>query len=230
MIGRAWTQRQPRTGPKAVTLVLVPYNNLERAMTRLQRDLVPSLEHYRTWDFELLVIDNSEQRLEPLAAAVDALPWPSQYVWHDGANRMYGPSLNIAARLAQHPFLIYACTNHGRMHDPRWIQDLILPLWASERVAMTGHPYPSPPASALGFRYSGRCFHIQGGVFAARTATLRSYPYDEGEHAHWGSDIWQSYQLLQEGFELAAVPSVMSVWRKRARRGRWRYVHDESEG
>jgi hypothetical protein len=222
-------QRRGGLGAGAVTIVLVPFNNENRALTRVNRDLVPSLRYYRGWSFELIVVDNSERRLERLAECVNALPWPSRYLWQEGANLMYGPSLNLAAKLAEHPILLYVCTNHGRMVHPRWIQDLVDPLRTRERVAMSGHTYSSPPASAVGLAYEPKQLHVQGGVFAARTEVLRNCPYDETRFAHWSSDIWMSYRLLQEGFELADVRSVMSVWRRRARRGPWRYIHDDSE-
>src|SRR5689334_12889898 len=115
---------------KAATIVLVPYNNPERALRRLHRDIVPSLAYHASWRFELLVIDNSTQRLDGLAGAVGKLAWPSQYLWHEGKNLLYGPALNLAANLAEHPFLVYVCTNHGRMVDPAWLEDLVRPLWA----------------------------------------------------------------------------------------------------
>jgi len=214
---------------KAATIVLVPHNNLERAYRRLSRDIVPSLEHYQDWRFELIVIDNSERRMDQLAEAVAALPWRSQYIWHDGANLLYGPALNLAANLAAHPVLVYACANHGRMIDPGWLEDLVTPFWDDEDVAMTGHRYPSQHPSELGFRDTGQYFHIQGGLLALRTDVIKRYPYDEGRYAHWGSDIWQSYRLMEAGFVLRQVPSVISVWREKAPGGSWKYIHDHFE-
>ena len=107
---------------KAATIVLIPHNDVERTCRRLSRDIVPSLRHYGDWRFELVIIDNSERRMDQLADAVAALPWPSRYIWHDGVNLFYGPALNAAANLAEHPVLLYACANHGRMIDPGWIR------------------------------------------------------------------------------------------------------------
>jgi hypothetical protein len=218
-----------RQAEKACSLVLIAHNDLDRCQRRLTRDLVPSLRHYPDWNFELLVIDNSERRLDALADAVAVLPWKSQYLWHCGANLLYGPSMNLAANLAEHPFLLYACMNHGRMIDPTWIEDLIRPMWHDERVAMCGHRYPSPPPETLGFPDTCEHFHIQGGLLSARAEVIRNYPYDEGPHAHWGSDIWQSYRLMAAGFDLVQVPTVISVWRERAGPGMWKYIHDHAE-
>ena len=214
---------------RSASIVLIPHNDSARASRRVSRDLVPSLERHAGWEFELIVIDNSERQLDALAEAVGRLPWPSQYVWHGGKNLLYGPALNLAATLAEHTVLVYVCAHHGRMLEPSWIEDLVRPFWDDERVAMAGHPYPSPDPTTLGFRDIGPRFHIQGGVLALRTEVVRRYPYDEGEHAHWGSDIWQSYRLLEAGFVLQTVPSVVSVWRQKAPPGHWKYVHDNAE-
>lgn len=214
---------------RACSLVLIAHNDLERCSRRLERDLIPSLRHHADWQLELIVIDNSERRLDGLARTVASLPWKSQYIWHEGANLFYGPSLNLAANLAQHPFLVYACMNHGRMIDPTWMDDLLRPMWEDERVAMSGHRYPSPPSETLGFAQGLEPFHIQGGLFAARAEVIRNHPYDEGQFIHWGSDIWQSYRLQAAGFLLEQVPTVISVWRENAVPGAWKYIHDHSE-
>lgn len=213
----------------AATVVLVPHNDLERASRRLARDIAPSLRQYRDWRFELIVIDNSEQRLDRLADEVARLPWPSRYIWHDGANLFYGPALNLAANLAVHPVLVYACANHGRMVDPGWVEDLVAPFWEDDRIAMTGHLYPSSHPSELGFRDTGLHVHVQGGLVGLRADVIRRFPYHEGEYAHWGSDVWQSYRLMEAGFVLRQVPTIVSVWRERAPAGSWKYVHDHFE-
>jgi hypothetical protein len=218
------------TETRAATIVLVPYNNAARTIHRLTRDILPSLTHYPDWHFQLVVVDNSEQRQDQIADLLANLQWPARYVWNEGRNLYYGPALNLAASLAEHPFLVYACTNHGRMIDPGWIGDLVRPLWEDERVAMTGHPFGSPYPWTLGFRDTGNYFHIQGGVLATRTDLIRRYPYDDGQYAHLGSDIWQCYRLMQEGFLLRQVPSIVSVWRQVAPHGPWKYIHDHSEG
>jgi len=215
---------------RAATIVLIPHNNPERARVRLARDIVPTLRHYPDWQFELIVVDNSAQRMDDLDRDLAALPWPAQYLWQQGANMFYGPALNRAAALAQHPVIVYTCTNHGRMIDPGWIEDLVRPFWDDERVAMAGHPYPGGNPAALGLTYSGPWIHIQGGVLALRTEVIRRIPYDEGQWAHWGSDIFASYRVMEAGFLLRQVPTVLSVWRQIAPPGPWKYVHDESEG
>jgi hypothetical protein len=215
---------------KAATVVLLAYNDLERAQQRIERDLLPSLHHHHDWAFEIIVIDNSRQRLDALAELVAALPWKAHYLWHDGRNLQYGPSMNLAARLAEHPFIVYACMQHGRMHDPSWIEDLVAPMWADERIAMSGHLFPSAPPGVLGFPDVGQPrMHVQGGVLAARTEIIRQFPYQEQEWAHGGSDVWQSYRLMHEGLVLHDVPTVFSGWMVVAPPGPWKYVHDYAD-
>ena len=215
---------------KAATVVLLAYNDPDRARRRLEREVVPSLRRYPDWTFEIIVIDNSAQRLDALADVVANLPWSSRYLWHDGRNLLYGPSMNLAAGLAAHPFILYACMQHGRMHDPTWIEDLVAPMWANERIAMCGHLFPSAPPGELGFADSGQQrFHIQGGVLAVRTDVIRRFPYQDREWAHGGSDVWQSYRLMQEGLLLHGVPTVFSGWMTIAPPGTWKYVHDYSD-
>ncbi|HEY3499381.1 MAG TPA: hypothetical protein VGK73_32050 [Polyangiaceae bacterium] len=209
--------------------MLIAHNDVERCLRRLRRDVVPSLEAHPDWEFELVVIDNSERRMEVLERAVTELPWPSQYAWHDGVNLLYGPSMNLAANLAEHPFLLYACMNHGKMVDPTWVDDLIEPFWTDPRIAMTGHRFPSPPAGVVGLRNRRERYHIQGGVLGARTSVIRRYPYEEGRFAHAYSDVWQSYRLMDAGYLLHQVPTVISVWGGAAGPGPWKYIHDHVE-
>lgn len=214
-----------------VTAVMVAYHNEEQALTRLFRDLLPSLLLYRpVLDAELIVVDNSTQPLPRLAEAVrDNGTLPAKYLWSEGRNLYYGPALNRAVQAAAHPYLLYVCASHGRMLDPTWLWDLLVPLLndASGRVALTGTHYASGPPSKLGFPDSLPRIHIQGGLFAGRTEVLAKNPYPDGEYAHWCSDIYQSFQLLQQGYQLVDVPTVRSVWREKVTDGHYKFVHDE---
>jgi len=216
---------------RVATVALFAYDNLDRCRLRLARDLLPSLAHYPGWRFELIVIDNSPHRLDPLADEIARLPWKSRYLWHNGTNLRYGPSMNLAARLAEHPYLLYACTSHGRMFDRTWIEDLIRPMWDDERIAMCGYLFPSAEPGVLGFADRGqRRVHVQGGVLAARTEVIRRVPYQEAEWAHGGSDVWHSYRLMQEGLTIQNVPTIYSTGlRIPSPAGTWKYVHDYSE-
>jgi GT2 family glycosyltransferase len=90
---------------------------------------------------------------------------------------------------------------------------------------MTGSLTYSGAPSMQGFPDDLLDQHVQGGVFAARTAVLREHPYDEGEYRHWGADVNLCFRLSAAGHTLADVPSIKSVWREDAGQGDWKYLH-----
>ncbi len=212
-----------------VTVVMIAHNEEERWLTRLLRDVLPSLWLLRpVLDAELVVIDNSEARLDRLADAVlHTGAIPASYRWNEGKNLMYGPSMNAAISMSTKPLLLYACAAHGQMHDPTWAWDLLQPLVEDPtgKVAMCGSLAESGAPSNMGFPDSLEWVHVQGGLFAARTEVLRVYPYPESDYAHWGSDVFQGFQLTEAGYRLVDVPTIRSVWRASVEETRWKYVH-----
>jgi hypothetical protein len=184
----------------AVTAVIVVHKNEEGSLTRFLRDLLPALWLLRpVLDAELIVVDNSVARLDRMANAVlDNHAFPARYCWQGGQNLMYGPALNLAVGLARHPYLLYACANHGQSFDPTWPWGLLQPLLddGAGKVAMAGSLQPSGAPTDLGFPPDLPAVHVQGGVFAARSEVLRSHPYPNGRYAHRCSDIYQSFQLM----------------------------------
>jgi hypothetical protein len=212
-----------------VTAVMIAHNEEERSLTRFLRDLLPSLWLLRPMlDAEIIVIDNSEVRSDRLANAVLGNgAFAAAYRWNEGENLMYGPSLNVATIMATRPYLLYACAAHGQMYDPTWAWDLLATLVYDPGgdVAMCGSLWPSGPPTAMGFSESLTPVHVQGGLFCARTDVLRAHPYEEGDYAHWRSDVYQSFQLMAAGYRLADVPTVRSVWRSAVETQHWKYVH-----
>ena len=209
-----------------VTAVMIVYNNEDAALHRLTRDLLPAL-HSADYDWQLIVIDNSTTRSHQLAAQV--AHYDGHYEWLRGHNLLYGPSLNLAVSLARHPSLLYVCSEHGRSHDGTWVYDLLRPMICDSTglVAMTGCLQDAGPPEDHGFPEDLPHIHIQGGVFAARTDLLRSYPYPTDQHKHWGADIIECFTLLDAGYRLVDVPTIRSVWRVPAGDGDWKYIHDE---
>lgn len=208
-----------------VSAVMIAYNNEYKALIRLIRDLMPAL---RGFDAELIVVDNSAQRCQLLAEAVARARVEHHYCWQNGENLYFGPAMNVAVKLARHPYLAYVCTNHGHSYHHSWLADLIAPLLADETVAMTGTIAAAGPPANMGFDPSLPEVHIQGGVFAARTDALRAHPYPNGAYAHGGADLYECFSLLAAGHKLVDVPTVRSVWRTTAGAGRWKYVHEET--
>jgi GT2 family glycosyltransferase len=212
-----------------VTVVIVPYNNEDKALVRLRRDLLPALAHV---DAELIVIDNSAERSLRLADAVDGAG--GRYCWQEGRNLMYGPAMNLAVELATKPYVLYLCSEHGYARDSTWAVDLLKPLVDDDsgKIAMTGCIRASGPPSDLGFPADLPEIHVQGGVFAARRDVLRAFPYPAEVYTHLGSDMYVCFQLMAAGFDLVDVPTIRSVWREAAWRaafglGSWKYVHSE---
>jgi GT2 family glycosyltransferase len=204
-----------------LTAVMVPFGNEDAALTRLHRDLMPAL---RLIDgAELIVIDNSPDRLERLATAVAGNGLPYRYVWTPG-NLMYGPGINFAVSLARHRYLVYVCANHGEAFDPTWIGDLLAPF-TDDQVAMTGCLQDSGPPESYGFPADLFNRHIQGGVFAARTDALATRPYSHGDYQHWGADVHVCFRLVEAGWRLVDVPTIRSVWRAEPGAGPWKYLH-----
>ena len=213
-----------------VSIVLIAHNNRERFITRLEREVLPTIAAHPHWKFQLIIIDNSDVDNRELYNFKDEDRLQHLVIW-PGSNLMYGPSMNLAVKVAIHPYLIYICSNHGRMYNPTWIDDLVNPMVQDSKIAMTGSSYPSGNPVEMGFPANLPPMHIQGGVFGARTETLIAHPYTTDERwIHWGSDIYLCYQLLLAGYVLHPVKTVNSVWRQCVSSPeQWKYVHDYAE-
>lgn len=215
---------------RGVSIIFIPYNNADASILRLERDLFPTIDAHPDTNFQLLIVDNSDED-QKLNYCIPALSNIEYCYLRTGKNLKYGPSINLALKLAKHDFIVYICSNHGRMYDPTWIDDLVAPLIEHKNIGMTGSLYPTGISSLeMGFQVDLKRYHIQGGLFGARTNTLKQHPYTEiSEWIHGGSDIYQSFQLMAAGFELKDVPTVKSVWRQQvANPSNWKYVHDHS--
>jgi hypothetical protein len=213
-----------------VSIILIPHNNPERFQTRLERDLLPTIEAHPTWKFQIVIADNSEASHRPSYDLLRESALEYQVIW-TGSNMMYGPAMNLAVALCDHPYIIYACTNHGRMFDTSWIDDLIEPLIEDSNVAMTGSVCPSGHPTVFGFPAHLPSIHIQGGLFGSKTKVLSAYPYThDSRWIHGGSDVYQSFQFLNAGMQLRDIPTIKSVWcGKLDSPEQWKYVHDYSE-
>ncbi len=213
-----------------VSIILIPHNNEEKFKTRLERELLPTLLAHPAWKFQIIIVDNSDKDKRPSYQFFEKYQLNHAIFW-PGVNLMYGPAMNLALKACEYPYIIYMCSNHGRMYNPTWIDDLTDPIMQDERVAMTGSFYPSCSPVDLGFPSHLPQIHVQGGVFAARTEIMQAHPYSTKQNLiHWGSDIYQSFQLLNAGFILKDVPTIKSVWRQVVDLPeKWKYVHDYAE-
>ena len=214
-----------------VSIVLIPYNNQDKFQLRLERDIIPTINAHPDWKFQIIIVDNSDEEYRVSLNSLQELNICPVYIW-PGKNMMYGPAMNLALLADPYPYIVYLCTNHGRMYNTSWIDDLVGPMIQDEKVAMTGSHYASGcSANLFGFSSHLPRIHIQGGIFGARTKVLKAYPYAmDLKWIHGASDIYQSYQLLNAGYVLKDVPTVKSVWRQKVHLPeQWKYVHDYSE-
>ncbi|NEU10430.1 hypothetical protein GZH53_19045 [Flavihumibacter sp. R14] len=213
-----------------ISIILIPHNNPGRFKIRLERDLLPTLTAHPSWKFQVIVVDNSDDDKRVSCEALESCRL-SYICERPGTNIMYGPAMNLAVQGSHHPYLVYLCSNHGHMYDPTWIDDLINPLISNEKIAMTGSQCASGDPSNMGFSSHLPRIHIQGGIFAARRETLIAHPYtNDHRFIHWGSDIYECFQLMSAGFQLHHVDTINSVWRQTVSSPeRWKYVHDDSE-
>lgn len=240
-----------------VHAVLVAFNNPDRTLQRWARDVHPSLEACFKDQWRVTCVDNSPSYSQQLLDAFDGPGGydPGSYFWNQGFNEMYGGAINLAVRRIPSDFTIYVCTNHGRMVDPRWTGDLIDPMLADPKVAMTGHLMGSNSPEGVaywawpgdeeksrreefheryrfvdGYGLGWVPQHVQGGVFAARTSALLECPYRE-PFLHLYSDHLVTWDLMKAGYEVRDVPSIKSVWRSKiSNLNGLTYYHDESEG
>lgn len=215
-----------------VSFILIPYNNGEKFRTRLERDLLPTIHAHPTWDFQFIIVDNSDEDQRACCRFFEDNELKHYMLW-PGTNLMYGPAMNLALKACEYSYITYVCSNHGRMYNPTWIDDLINPMIEDEKIAMTGSHYASGcGAEHFGFAPHLPRIHIQGGIFGARTSIMKAYPYSSDRNwVHGASDIYQSYQLLNAGFILKDVPTIKSVWQQNLPSPqRWKFVHDYTEG
>ncbi len=224
-------QTSLKDGEIGISIVLIPHNNQNKFHIRLERDIIPTIKAHPEWKFQIIIVDNSDYPNQILLNTLHELNITPLYLW-PGKNIMYGPAMNLALSAYTYPYMVYLCSNHGRMYDPTWIDDLITPITENPKVAMSGSYYGSCHPAAMGFSSSLPPIHIQGGIFAARTETMKKYPYTTDQRwVHGGSDVYQCYQLLNAGFLLHEVTTIKSVWQQCINSPEnLKYVHDNSEG
>lgn len=225
-----------------VHVVLIAHENPEQTLTRWRRDVRPGLQTYTT-DWHVTVVDNSER---PSEALYDE--FRGGYLWQKGQNLMYGPSLNLAVpRYPTARYVLYACTKHGTALDPGWVRDLLEPMERWPHVGITGHLMGSNSPEGVAHDGGPGCEwvkdaylwvnpdgsgdvkqHVQGGVFACRTALMLQFPYP-AQYPHNYTDHLLTWAILKAGYEAYDVQTVKSVWRDEVRDVRGlKYVHAEN--
>lgn len=185
-----------------ITLCAILYENYYTFINFINTVIYPTINHYQDLEFEFIVADNSKMP-NPIFEYKEI---PTTYMWFGGRNEFYAGAINKVLPISTGEFFVYLCSNHCKMNDPTWLEDILLPF-SDEKVAMAGC-YASSDFHYINEDGFGK--HIQGGIFAARKSYL--IPYNL-EYNHLYSDVWICHQLEKLDFKLAHVPSINSVWR-----------------
>lgn len=212
---------QPR-----IHCVLICFNNPEQTLLRWNRDVRAAVRHV-TVDHHVTVVDNSAEH-SPLLKKY----FGPDYLWQEGRNLMYGPSLNLAvARYPDDEFVLYVCTKHGKAFDITWVRDMIEPMQRWPEYGMTGHLMGSNSPEGVAHDGGPGCEwvkdtyrwvnpdgtgdvkqHVQGGVFAARTQLMLEHPYP-AQYPHNYTDHLLTWAILKAGHKVYDVQTIKSVWR-----------------
>ncbi len=209
---------------KTIHTILVAFNNAEQTKTRWLRDALPALNLLDDVTAVVTVVDNSRERSSMLADLFGA-----GYLWQEGENRQYGPSINLAVQRVPSDLCLYLCTKHGTARDPSYLTDLMAPFNDHE-VGMTGYLVGSNSPEGVAYGVGGKDWikeayrfvddygngyvpqHVQGGIWMARTQALLEHPYHP-DVPHLYSDHIVTWNLLKAGWKCINVPSILSVWR-----------------
>jgi len=148
-------------------------------------------------------------------------------LWNDGYNLYIAGALSRVLQKSRGQNLAYFCATHGLVNDPTWLTDMLAPL-DEPGVGVAGCVLPCE------FNRVAACpadiiepqIHVQGGVWSARTAFLREFGFSHRFPFEF-CDVDLSRRCLAAGYQLASVPSVVSI------AGgvipdpeRYKYVHD----
>lgn len=223
----------------SVHVALITHENPDQTLVRWKRDVHPGLQMFTT-DWKVTVVDNSARPSDLLHTE-----FRDGYLWQNGRNLQYGPSLNLA--VPRHPtakYVLYVCTKHGKAFDHSWVRDLLEPLERWPQYGMSGHLMGSNSPEGVaadggpGCEWVAQAYrwvnpdgfgevkqHVQGGVFAARTALMLQFPYP-AQYPHNYTDHLLTWAILKAGHEVYDVQSVKSVWRECVPNTRgFKYIH-----
>lgn len=208
---------------KRIHCILIAFFNPEQTATRWNRDVKPALAQTGL-DYCVSCVDNSPQA-SPLLHDL----FGNDYLWQDGKNLLYGPSINLAVPRHPSDYILYVCTKHGQALNHNWVNELLQPLQNEPEVAMTGHLMGSNSPGGVAHDCNAPWIkeffyftepdgtgvvpqHVQGGVFMARTELMLRFPYPP-DVQHLYTDHIITWNVLKAGYKIRNIPSVRSVWR-----------------
>ena len=219
--------------------ILIAFKNPQQTKTRWERDMFPALKTTGK-PFAVTVMDNSPEH-SPLLAET----FGDDYLWQEGRNPMYGPTLNTAVlRRPTEELVLYCCSRHGRAYSDTWVNELLAPF-ADGNVGAAGHLMGSNSPNGVASDGGPGCEwvkeayrftddygvgqvpqHVQGGVFMARTGLMLRFPYP-AQFPHNYTDHILTWNILKAGYKCVDVPTIKSVWRDKVYiRSGLSYIHD----
>jgi len=211
--------------PTDVTLVTVLYQPDWNRTGRILRDALAAADACGLTG-ELLILDNSPALTagaKELAAEDDRV----RVIWNQGYNIYLAGALTTAAREARGDAFVYICASHGLTNEPTWLTEIIAPL-ADPQVALAGHVLPCEfnRVAAVPEDIIEPQIHVQGGVWAARPDLLLEIGFSHRFPFEF-CDVDLSRRCLAAGYQLASVPSVVSIAvGVIPEPERYKYVHD----
>jgi glycosyltransferase involved in cell wall biosynthesis len=213
---------------ETVDLIIVSWNNLPEL-----RHVVERLFKYTTLPFRLIVCDN-----DSAPEVVDyldelALRYRNVTVIHKGYNSYVGPGTNTAVDAGKSKYAIYVCGKEGFAINYGWEAAMIKYMERNPAVGLagmlgyspsylTGRQYVENHPVFAKFRNPGfaaanpdRTFrHVQGGLFVVRRAMYEAIGGFSEAVPHDHTDTEYSYYAESCGWELGAVPGIVSLYTK----------------
>ena len=170
-------------GGGGMTICLVPYKN-EKNFYRVLADVEKTIDYDR---HKIMVVDNNSIPLNVPGVL---------YYHHKNRFRLAGAT-NFAIQHTEDDVFCYLCSNHVRIYADDWA-DAIEDYIRDHDYAMAGDLQP----------FSGRK-HVQGGVWAGKTAILKRVPYKQYDFSFM--DVWITDELIKRGYKVGRIPFVKSV-------------------
>jgi glycosyltransferase involved in cell wall biosynthesis len=221
VLTRTWENR-------GVDLVIVAWNNPAELV-----EVIDRLHRFTASPFHLIVVDNLSGDETRRLLVAEQQRRPSMTLVLNDANAFVGPGTNRAMAEGTADVVIYVCGKEGFALAPGWELPFVHALAEDPSVGLagtlchaptylTGKDYPVGVRLFDKFRNKGfatdhpdRPFeHVQGGLFAIRRAMVDAIGGYSDAVPHDYTDVEFSYFVESEGWRLAEVPGILSLYRK----------------
>ena len=221
VLTRTWENR-------GVDLVIVAWNNPAELV-----EVIDRLHRFTASPFHLVVVDNLSGDETRRLLVAEQRRRPSMTLVLNDQNAFVGPGTNRAMAEGSSDVVIYVCGKEGFALAPGWELPFVHALAEDPTVGLagtlchapsylTGKDYPS--GVRLFDRFRNPAFaaenpdrpfeHVQGGLFAIRRAMVDAIGGYSDAVPHDYTDVEFSYYAESEGWRLAEVPGILSLYRK----------------